>query len=186
MKSDFTIVIDKAESHRWPYAFPGPTVIGELRAGSYSVQGFETEVAIKRVTAEQLFAGCGTNRTQFLEEIERLAEIPAAHLVIETTLEGIFSDPPAESRMRSAGVASSLVAWVNRYAIAIWPVGSRECGERWARGICNRWLADATQGAMDRSLERRARRMAREVMKQFPQPVAQPEQPAPRVGIGVG
>lgn len=105
--ADFCVVIDTRE--QLPWQFDGlytdmsarggrrPLVVEKavatLRQGDYSIRGFENQVAIERKSLPDLFGTLGRGRDRFARELERLAALDRAAVVIESGLDGITPRP---------------------------------------------------------------------------------------------
>jgi len=121
------IVIDSRE--QLPYRFPYETITAKLDSGDYSVKGMETRAAIERKTKSDLFSSIGNGRARFEREMERLSQLEYAALVIEASLQDLFTAPPY-SAMTPTAVINTLLAWSIRYGIYVWFAGNREAGEK--------------------------------------------------------
>lgn len=96
-----------------------PTITKTLAIGSYSIEGLEDQIVIVHKTIERLFLLCGTERAAFEQELERLATIRSAHLVLPCALGEVFTSQ-VDSKINRKSVAASLVAWQARYRVAVW------------------------------------------------------------------
>lgn len=122
-KSDhiFTVVIDSREQK--PYQFERMAVKA-LDAGDYSIQGLEDKVAIERKTKQDAYGSLGSGRARFERELQRLAKLDYAAVVIESTLEN-FLNAPAYTQMNPKAAANSLVAWAVKYRVCVFFAGDR-------------------------------------------------------------
>jgi ERCC4-type nuclease len=118
------IVIDTREQRA--YAFPN-AVVRSLRSGDYSIEGLEDRVAIERKTKSDAFNSLGRNRGRFEREVQRLAELRYAAIVIEASLAD-FLRAPAFSQMSARAAARSLLAWSVRYRLPVFWAGDRRHG----------------------------------------------------------
>lgn len=115
----YTIVIDTRE--QLPYTFPAsqPTTIATLATGDYSVLTLEDRVAIERKSLPDLFGTVGAGRDRFKRELERMAVMDFAAIVIEATLRGCLKEPPARCEISPRAVVGSLAAWSVRYGVHV-------------------------------------------------------------------
>ena len=120
------ILVDSRE--KLPYEFPESRVQG-LQTGDYSIEGYEDLVAVERKSKSDAYTSLGRDRARFRREVERLAQMEYAALVIESDLRGFLS-PPAFSRMNPDSALGTLLAWSVRYRIPIFFVGDRDQGRR--------------------------------------------------------
>ena len=121
---DFTIVIDTRE--QLPYAFEG-AVTGTLASGDYSIAGLEDRVAIERKSKADAYASLGRGRARFRREVERLAELDYAAIVVEATLAGFLHRPPY-SKMNPRSAIASLLGWSVKYHVPVFFAGDRDHG----------------------------------------------------------
>jgi hypothetical protein len=167
--SGFTIAIDHHEREPYRFARVGgssvPTRVVSLGAGKYSLVGYDHEIAVERKTALGLFLCCGMERDLFEMDLEKLAGLPASHLVIETTPYSILRAPPPGSQMDTKSVLASLIAWNQRYGVVPWFCDNRRMGERMTLMILARWYRDNVRHEAESSSYRRARRQAGRFMK---------------------
>ena len=120
----FTIVVDSRE--QLPYEFSG-AVVKALASGDYSIAGLEDHIAIERKTKPDAYASLGRGRARFRREVERLAELDYAAIVIEDTLTGFLSRPP-HSMVNPRAAIASLLGWSVRYQVAVFFAGDRRHG----------------------------------------------------------
>ena len=144
--SKFIITIDTREQR--PYTFqniksePPETITQGLSTGDYSVVGFEDKVCVERKSLPDLFSSVGTGRARFEREMIRMSEMQYAALVIESSLAGIFTNPPARSKMNPKSVFRTLIAWSQRHNVHVWPMWNREAAERVTYLILKRFYDD--------------------------------------------
>jgi len=135
--SPFVVVVDTREQH--PFAFDSITgdrgrVIevvtcrAGLKTGDYSIQGIEDVVAIERKSKTDLYGTVGRGRARFEREVERLAALDAAAVVIECNLASLLR-APERSRVSPSSVLNSLIAWSVRHRIPVWPCPGRRFAE---------------------------------------------------------
>ena len=86
-----TIIADTRE--QLPYAFESRwavTVRRALPAGDYSVEGWETSVAVERKTIEDFVHSVIRDRDRFKKELTKLSEYPHACVVVEAGLTDVL------------------------------------------------------------------------------------------------
>ena len=139
----FTVVRDSRE--QLPYSFDGmtdsktgkavivPTVVAGLKSGDYSILGLEDEVCCERKAHADAAGTFGQGRERFIRELERMAEMKFAAVIIECTLAELrnpeASDPCWHSRMSPASMEGSIIAWSVRYGVHFWLMGDRRSAE---------------------------------------------------------
>lgn len=87
-----TIIIDTREKQ--PYAFnvsKALSVRAKLQTGDYSLQGYEKMVALERKSLADYVKTVTLDRRRFCEELKRMTKIPWTAIVVEGTLEDIFT-----------------------------------------------------------------------------------------------
>lgn len=150
MTSNFIITIDTREQR--PYTFenikpePPQTVTQGLSTGDYSIIGFEDKVCVERKEKSDLFNSVGKGRERLEREFQRMQSFDYAALVIESSLAGIFTNPPARSKMSPKSVLRTLIAWSQRYNVHVWPMWSRGAAEKVTYLILKRFYDDYVEG----------------------------------------
>ena len=121
----FRIVIDSREQK--PFAFPCPSIVRALRAGDYSVDGFESRVAVERKSLADFAKSAIHDRERFGRELELLAGFQAACVAVEGDLDRTLRGEASE--IRGVSGASLLGAAVDiglRYGVPVHWCGSRQ------------------------------------------------------------
>ncbi|MBE0567945.1 MAG: ERCC4 domain-containing protein [Krumholzibacteria bacterium] len=117
----YTIAIDTREQR--PYEFPGAVVM-TLPTGDYSLVGLEHRVAIERKSKADAYSSLGQGRARFRRELQRLATLDYAAIVVEDTVPG-FLRRPSHSKMNPRAAIGSLLAWSVRYKVPVFFAGDR-------------------------------------------------------------
>jgi len=141
------IAIDTREQR--PFSFgPGiETEVATLKTGDYSIVGMTDRVTIERKSVPDLFGVVGRHRARFERELERMAEMDYAAIVIEGTWEGMIRRPPSQFTVVTPKMAvRSLVAWSQRYGIHICAAGPRPLAARLTYLTLLRFWQDAKEG----------------------------------------
>lgn len=115
------IVVDTRES--LPLGFPGSTSQG-LRTGDYAVKGMEERCAIERKELSDFLACVGRERARFERELERMAAMEYAAVVIEANLSNIVHGTEY-SRVRPMSAVNSILAWSVKYRLPFFFAGNR-------------------------------------------------------------
>ncbi|MFA5138353.1 MAG: ERCC4 domain-containing protein [Elusimicrobiota bacterium] len=121
---DFVIAVDTREQR--PYSFPH-CELKALAAGDYSLVNYETRIAIERKSKADCYSSLGRGRARFKREVERLARLEYAAIVIECSLDD-FLTPPPFSQMSPKAAINTLVGWSVKYRICVFFAGSRRHG----------------------------------------------------------
>lgn len=114
-RSEMVVVIDSREQR--PYRFAGAVISG-LKTGDYSLLGLEDRVVIERKSKSDAYCSLGAGRQRFKKELERMAEIDYAAIVIECGLQD-FLDPPLFSQLNPKSAINTLISWSIRYGVHI-------------------------------------------------------------------
>lgn len=130
---DFEIAVDTRE--KLPYDYKNG-VRKKLDCGDYSIVGHEDKIVIERKSLSDAYSTFGAGRKRFLKELEKLAKIDYAVIVLESTWDGIIRDKPKYSRLSPMVVLNSLLSWSIRYDVRVMCVGSRAT----AKAITRRML----------------------------------------------
>lgn len=117
----FTVVIDTREQR--PYRFPR-SVTATLPTGDYSLLGLENQVAIERKTQQDAYTSLGRERPRFARELERLAALDYAAVVIEAGVPDFLRQPPF-SRMNPKAALNSIIGWSVKYRVCVFFAGDR-------------------------------------------------------------
>ncbi len=158
----FTVVIDTREQLPWDFAaIPAdahqggesagcvvvPVVVGTLGAGDYSVQGWETRVAVERKSAADLVGTIGQGRERFERELERLAVMDFATVVVEAELSELKLNPPPHSQLQFKTITRSVQAWQQRYPRVHWMfLPGRRAAMLWGYRVLERWVKEREKG----------------------------------------
>ena len=140
--TDAMIVIDVRE--KLPYAFTG-AVTKSLKAGDYTVVGYENRVAIERKSKADAYRSVGYARERFKREIKRLADYEYAAVVIESSLPA-FLNPPPFGELHPHAAIGTLLSWSVRYRLPLFFAGDREHAEALTRKLLEKFAWYATQG----------------------------------------
>lgn len=105
MKVPIRIVVDTREKE--PYSFSSGGVEAarrKLEAGDYSLEGYESRVAVERKSLNDFVSTVIHHRSRFERELERLAGFEAACIVVEASLDDVL-----QGRYFSAAHPSSIL-----------------------------------------------------------------------------
>lgn len=135
--SDYpAIVVDTRE--QTPLDFGDlPVLRGTLKAGDYSLVGYESRVAVERKSWADCWSSMTTGRARFERCVARLAEMDRAAIVIECTLAGLCERPMQIQRATPASVIGGLISWSVKYNVPVFFAGNREFAAR----VTMRYLA---------------------------------------------
>lgn len=123
----FRIIVDTREKAE--YSFACPIVHRKLDAGDYSVDGFESRLAVERKSLPDFVHTVIHDFGRFAAELEKLSQMEAACIVVEADLDEVLRGLHADS-LRSVSPASLLGAAIH---IALrWRVPVHWCGSRQA------------------------------------------------------
>lgn len=147
----YTVIIDTREQRGFEFAQPlriarqkkTYTVAvkrGTLTSGDYSIEGFETRVAVERKSISDLFSTLSTGRARFERELARLQEYERAAVVVEAEWSTIFREPPSRSQLPPRTVFMSVVSWQQRFPrVHWWMLPGRDVAEATTIRILDRF-----------------------------------------------
>jgi ERCC4-type nuclease len=142
--ADPVLVIDTRE--KLPYAFEG-AITKMLRAGDYSVVGYEDRVAVERKSKADAYSSLGAARSRFQRELERLARLDFAAIVIECSLPELL-EPPPFSQTHPRAVIGTLLGWSVRYRILVVFAGDRDHAQAVTRHLLTKFAFYAQEGTL--------------------------------------
>lgn len=123
------LIIDTREQE--PFAFNGyPAIRGTLKSGDYSLQGFESMVAVERKSYADCWSSMSQGRARFGRCVERLAKLDRAAIVIECSLTELAVQPSRIQRTNAASVIGGLISYSAQHAIPVFFCDSRMFAER--------------------------------------------------------
>jgi ERCC4-type nuclease len=126
------VLIDTREQR--PFGFDGITADQEhgggfwqvrtevrgIPSGDYSLDGFADRIAVERKSVADLFGTVGKGRGRFVRELERLAVMEWAAVVVEGDWTEVTERPPRRSKLPPRTVYRSVIAWQQRYPRVHW------------------------------------------------------------------
>lgn len=150
----FVIAVDRREQA--PYSFGGlrddasrgvrplrvRREVKHLETGDYSIVGCEQRVAVERKSLEDLYSTLGRGRDRFYREVQRLAELECAAIVVEAPWAEILLRPPVGSRLRPKTVFRTAIAWMQRGGVPWVTCAGRRMGEVVTYRWLERWWRD--------------------------------------------
>ena len=132
------VVVDRREQRPWPIP---RAVWGTLAAGDYSLEKYETRVAIERKSHIDLLGSVGKGRVRFEKEMKRLASYRFAAIVIEASMSDILNCTPAYSRMNPVATLATLADWSVEYGVHVVFACNRRLAAAYARKLLERaWV----------------------------------------------
>lgn len=130
------IIVDTREQR--PYEFPNSSR-GTLRAGDYSLRGYEDRVAVERKSLADAYNSVGRHRARFRREWLRLTELEFAAVVIEASLPQLITSPPFRSGMHPRAVVSTYLGWSVEFRVPVYFAGDRLHGHAVVRKLLTMW-----------------------------------------------
>ncbi len=128
---DFVLLIDTREQNPLCTAVKGLTICRDtLKDGDYSIRGFEDKFSVERKQTSDFFSYIGKERRRTVQKLERLKTFDFAALVIEASLDDLFS-PQLYSQVSSEVARQFLVSVNVRYGLHVFCDRSREKIEMW-------------------------------------------------------
>ncbi|WP_438014900.1 ERCC4 domain-containing protein [Sorangium sp. So ce315] len=143
--ADLVVVVDTREQRPWRFPEDVATVRAALPAGDYSVQGFETRIAIERKELGDFVACCTHERERFKRELEKLRAYDFAAVIVEANLADV-----AAGCYRSRATPQSIIGSAAAITLDYCPVlfaSDREEAARFARLLLTRFARKAREAA---------------------------------------
>jgi len=154
------VLVDSREQLVYPFdAIPADEQFGggfwrvrtervALPSGDYSLDGYATAVAVERKSLADLFHTIGQDRDRFVRELERLADMTFAAVVVEAEWSEILGRPPAHSRLSPRTVYRSVLAWQQRFPrVHWWLCPDRDFAEVTTFRILERFLKEQAENS---------------------------------------
>lgn len=154
----FTVVVDNREQS--PFAFQNlpartdargralvvRTVVKYLPTGDYSIDGWESRVAVERKSLADLYGTLGQNLDRFRNEMDRLSAMEFAAVVIEATWAEICAPQRYrsdwQSKMHPRSVWGIIHALAQRHPVRWFAFGTRRLAEIGTFEILERFWRD--------------------------------------------
>lgn len=143
------IIQDTREQTPYTFACITPPLlvkVANLASGDYSIKGLEDQIAIERKSLIDLFGTVGRGRDRFERELEGLAKMRFAVVVIEADLHIIATRPPARSKLPPKVVVRSIAARSMRYGVHFERCPGRVAAEVWTYLLLERCWNDLQTG----------------------------------------
>jgi ERCC4-type nuclease len=133
------VVVDTREQE--PYAFDPAHVTCVRRAlpvGDYSLDGYESAIAIERKSLEDFVASTITARARFRRELRGLGEYDLGCVVVEGSLEDILARRYRSGAHPNAVVGAALSIIVD-HGVPVFFCGDRQIACRFVEGLLCRY-----------------------------------------------
>lgn len=147
----FTVVIDTREQRPFTFAdlradakqgrrpLVVRTQVGTLGQGDYALLGYESMVAVERKSHADLVGTLSSGRDRFERELERLAGLLWAAVVVEADWAQVLAGHE-RSKLNPKTIHRSVIAWQQRYpTVHWWFPGDRRLAEITTFRILERW-----------------------------------------------
>lgn len=146
---NFRIAIDTREQE--PYGFSCATVRKTLAAGDYSVEGFETQVAVERKSMADFVHTVIRAFPRFAVELEKLAGMSAACVVVEADLDRVLRglESNALRGVRPTAVLGAALHVTLRYRVPVFWCGSRQAACAWTEGFLRSFVRNQSAGVAE-------------------------------------
>ncbi len=123
------IAIDTREQLR--YMFDGyESYRTTLTTGDYSLEGFESVLAVERKNHSDAWGCLTEGRKRFERCLERLSQLDRAAIVIEASMAEFCIPPPQIKRVNAATAMGSYISWSTKWRIPVFFAENRQWGER--------------------------------------------------------
>lgn len=170
----FTVLVDAQEKH--PFSFAEITgangipmivpmqwkSLGTAR-GDYSIAGHEGRVHVERKSlddAHGTILGWGERRERFVSELENLAAMESAAVVLETSVDELLATAPQHGKRTAAENRKTLfrqvLAWQQDYRVPWFFAGSRQLAEVATFRVLERYWRQLEK--VDKAAERKVKK----------------------------
>ncbi len=141
MTCPFVVIVDSREQA--PFNFTGlegegrdagrpvvvETRVEALESGDYSIAGHESKLSIERKSVNDFFGSIGGGRERFEREMERLAQLEFAAVVIEGDWRELLIDRPNNVQIPGKVASRTIASWSLRYHVHFFPMMGRRHAE---------------------------------------------------------
>ncbi|WP_156920865.1 ERCC4 domain-containing protein [Fundidesulfovibrio putealis] len=137
------IVVDSREKRPWLFSgYPDVEVVrGTLKTGDYSLPGFEDQVALERKSLQDLIGSLSAGRDRFEREMERLAAMEFAAVLVEASAEDIAKGK-FRGNMNPTSVLQSIYSWTVRHNVHFLLCGTRKHAEYACHGLLSKFIRE--------------------------------------------
>ena len=130
----FKIIIDTREQAPFTFGLIEQFDVVEvesraLKTGDYSIAGLEDEVSIERKSVADFYGSIGQGRERFEREMQRLAMLSYAAVVVEGNWQDILFDRPQNILVPARAASNTILSWSIRYGVHFWLCDSRRQAE---------------------------------------------------------
>ena len=141
------IVVDSREQRPWTFdaARVGGVVQAALPAGDYSLQGYETQIAIERKSLDDYVQTVVHAQERFARELSLLRAYPRAWIVVEATLDDVLQGRYA-SRAHPQSVLGLTAGLMTRYGIPVLFASDRPSAIALVETLLLHWHAQQQNG----------------------------------------
>ena len=104
-----------------------------LRAGDYSIAGFESRVCIERKSVADAVSTIIRGRERFRRELQRMADYESSHVIVEGDLSNILKQMPELTRAPKSALFRSIASFSIEFPKTHWHfMPNRTVAERFA------------------------------------------------------
>jgi ERCC4-type nuclease len=139
------VVVDTREQE--PYAFDPEVVTAVRRAlpvGDYSIEGFETSMALERKSLEDFVSSVVRARERFGRELRALAEYDLGCVVVEGSLDDVLAQRYRSGAHPQAVLGATLSIIVD-HGVPVFFCGDRQLARRFVEGLLCRYHRKVTE-----------------------------------------
>ena len=90
-----------------------------LKTADYSTIWHEAPIAIEQKEKGDCFHCMGKDRERFERQVQRLAEIPHSHVIVEADWQSVFSGHP-RSELKPKVIHRTIISWQQKYRNVHW------------------------------------------------------------------
>ena len=121
-----------------------PVMVATLSTGDYSIHGHENEIAVERKSVSDFYGTITRGRERFERELERMAMMNRAAIVIE----GRFSDVACPaffgSRISPESITGTVASFWTRYGVPCFFLADRTEAERFTFKLLHKYYKNLT------------------------------------------
>lgn len=143
-KTPLIFAIDTREQIPWSFARSQRVT---MPTGDYSIVGYEHRICVERKTQQDMWGTCGRGHKRFSAELERMAKMEMAWVMIECTQLHFAVNPPIHVRgssekrnKRAQSYVKMINSWMVKHGVPVLWWDNRAVANRNCEHLLVQWV----------------------------------------------